>query len=178
MAALKLRHVGFAVAIDLGDAFSPVNPIHPRRKQEVGRRLALSELAVQYAEKGVVFTGPSFTSFAANANATEATVSFEAAGGHGGWATLRAHGRLKICRFQALLRGEPVRGAHHRWAVVTSQFHHQGQASRAELATAAARYAWEAWPQCSLYDGVGGPDDHTGTAATPWCWNVTEPCAY
>ena len=48
MAALKLNKTGFAVAIDLGDLHSPVTPIHPRRKQEVGRRLALSALSVQY----------------------------------------------------------------------------------------------------------------------------------
>eukprot|EP01043_Picozoa_sp_COSAG02_P022326 COSAG02_NODE_1158_length_14185_cov_21.954778_4_plen_85_part_00 len=47
MAALKLPKVGYAVAIDLGDVRSPVTPIHPRRKQEVGRRLALSALSVQ-----------------------------------------------------------------------------------------------------------------------------------
>jgi sialate O-acetylesterase len=47
MAALKLPKVGYAVAIDLGDVHSPVTPIHPRRKQEVGRRLALSALSVQ-----------------------------------------------------------------------------------------------------------------------------------
>ena len=47
MAALKLPKVGYAVAIDLGDVHSPVSPIHPRRKQEVGRRLALSALSVQ-----------------------------------------------------------------------------------------------------------------------------------
>ena len=42
----------------------------------------------------------------------------------------------------------------------------------------AARYAYEAWPQCSLYNGVGGPDNHTGIAAPPWCWNRTAPCPY
>ena len=42
----------------------------------------------------------------------------------------------------------------------------------------AARYAWEAWPQCSLYNGAGGPDDHAGIAATPFCWNRTVPCAW
>jgi len=42
MAALKLPNVGYAVAIDLGDPKSPFGSIHPRRKQEVGRRLSLS----------------------------------------------------------------------------------------------------------------------------------------
>lgn len=42
----------------------------------------------------------------------------------------------------------------------------------------AARYAWEAWPQCALYNGVGGPDDHSGIAGTPWCWEGDAPCAF
>jgi hypothetical protein len=42
----------------------------------------------------------------------------------------------------------------------------------------ALRYAWEAWPQCSVYNGKGGPDDHAGIAGTPWCWNGTALCPY
>lgn len=30
------------------------------------------------------------------------------------------------------------------------------------------RYDWEGYPQCALYNGVGGPDDHTGIAAPPF----------
>ena len=76
MAALRLARTSYAVAIDLGDAHSPVSPIHPRRKQEVGRRLALSALAVQYA-KDVVSTGPVFASLRlSNASATVAIVVY------------------------------------------------------------------------------------------------------
>ena len=32
MAALKLKDVGYAVAIDIGDLTSPAGCIHPRRK--------------------------------------------------------------------------------------------------------------------------------------------------
>ena len=32
----------------------------------------------------------------------------------------------------------------------------------------AVRYDWEGYPQCALYNGVGGPDNHTGIAATPF----------
>jgi hypothetical protein len=42
----------------------------------------------------------------------------------------------------------------------------------------AVRYAWEAWPQCSVYNGKGGFDDHTGIAGTPWCWDGTAVCPY
>lgn len=46
MAALKLPKVGYAVAIDLGDTTSPYTTIHPREKEEVGRRLSLVALAI------------------------------------------------------------------------------------------------------------------------------------
>ena len=32
------------------------------------------------------------------------------------------------------------------------------------------RYAWNGYPQCAIYDGVGGPDNHTGVAAAPFRW--------
>ena len=65
------------MAIDLGDAHSPVSPIHPRRKQEVGRRLALAARAVQYGEQ-IVSTGPVFESLATSSIDLTATVSFTA----------------------------------------------------------------------------------------------------
>lgn len=45
--ALALPHTGMAVAIDIGDA----DDIHPRNKQEVGRRLALQALRDAYGRR-------------------------------------------------------------------------------------------------------------------------------
>lgn len=53
--ALRLRNTGMVVTMDIGD----VNDIHPRNKQEVGRRLALWALARDYG-KSVTFSGPLF----------------------------------------------------------------------------------------------------------------------
>jgi sialate O-acetylesterase len=53
--ALRLRNTGMVVTMDIGD----VNDIHPRNKQEVGRRLALWALAKDYG-KNVTFSGPLF----------------------------------------------------------------------------------------------------------------------
>lgn len=47
---LLLPRVTFATAVDLGDSLSPYNDIHPRFKQEVGKRLATSTLAVAFGE--------------------------------------------------------------------------------------------------------------------------------
>lgn len=51
--ALSLPHTGMAVALDIGDA----DDIHPRNKQEAGRRLALLALRDAYG-KTVVDRGP------------------------------------------------------------------------------------------------------------------------
>ncbi|PWB70575.1 MAG: 9-O-acetylesterase [Holophagae bacterium] len=56
-AALALPRTGQAVAIDIGDAAD----IHPRNKQEVGRRLALAARKVAYGEE-LVYSGPTYRS--------------------------------------------------------------------------------------------------------------------
>jgi sialate O-acetylesterase len=45
--ALKLPNTGMATAVDIGDA----NDIHPRNKQEVGRRLALVARALVFRSR-------------------------------------------------------------------------------------------------------------------------------
>ena len=69
MTALLLPKVGYATAIDLGDPTSPHGNIHPRRKQEVGRRLSLSCRHIQYGED-IVYVGPTVQSIDLNASTT------------------------------------------------------------------------------------------------------------
>ncbi len=54
---LSLPNTGMAITTDIGDA----KDIHPKNKQDVGKRLALLALNNTY-NKGNVFTGPSFLS--------------------------------------------------------------------------------------------------------------------
>ncbi len=51
--ALRLPHTGMAVIIDIGNA----RDIHPKNKQDVGKRLALWALAKDY-KKALVYSGP------------------------------------------------------------------------------------------------------------------------
>ena len=186
MAALRLPKTGYAVAIDLGDAHSPDTPIHPRRKQEVGRRLALTALSVQYGQN-LVHTGPTFKSITAD-DATSminvATISFSL-GTAGG---LHAHGTAdcdqvgsKLCCGESPFEVLLITGAWKR-ANYTIEAEEQVKVELPPNTTkpVSVRYAWEAWPQCSLYNGVGGPDDHSGIAGTPFCWNgtIATSCAY
>ena len=56
--ALNLVNTGMATIIDIGNALD----IHPKNKQEVGRRLALAALANTYS-KNIEYSGPVFKSF-------------------------------------------------------------------------------------------------------------------
>ncbi|HSO86008.1 MAG TPA: sialate O-acetylesterase [Draconibacterium sp.] len=54
---LSLPNTGMALAIDIGEA----NDIHPKNKQDVGKRLALNALKVAY-KKDIVYSGPMYKS--------------------------------------------------------------------------------------------------------------------
>ncbi|NLC56098.1 MAG: sialate O-acetylesterase [Armatimonadetes bacterium] len=59
-AAQAIPNTGMVVTNDIGD----LNDIHPKNKQEVGRRLALWALAKTYGRKEVVCAGPVYRSMA------------------------------------------------------------------------------------------------------------------
>ena len=74
-AALKIPNTGMAVTTDI----STVQDIHPKNKQEVGRRLSLWALAKTYGKKGLVYSGPLYKSV--KFEGPKAVVSFEHAEG-------------------------------------------------------------------------------------------------
>lgn len=67
---LSVPKTGQAVIIDIGEA----NDIHPRNKQDVGRRLALIALNKDYG-KDVIYSGPTFKSMEVSGN--KAIISFD-----------------------------------------------------------------------------------------------------
>ena len=131
--------VWLATGIDIGD---PKN-IHPKNKQEAGRRLALVALSQVY-QQNVVFSGPRLT--AVRIDGGTAVLSFDAGGagqtlvlkGGGGFELAGADGVFKPA--QAALIGETV--------VVSS----------ASIDTPSAiRYAWANNPASTLYNTAGLP---------------------
>ena len=73
-ATLTLPNTGMAVTTDIGN----LRNIHPRNKQEVGRRLALWALAKTYGRDDVTHSGPLYKSMAVEGNTIR--LSFDATG--------------------------------------------------------------------------------------------------
>ncbi len=129
-----------AIAVDVGD----VADIHPKNKQEVGRRLALWALATVYG-KPLEHSGPLFLS--AKAEGGRMRIAFEHAAGlrtsdgsdPGGFAVAGRDGRFVAARARiegdAVLVGSPL-----------------------VPAPAAVRYAWADAPEgANLVNGDGLP---------------------
>jgi sialate O-acetylesterase len=70
---LKLPNTGMAVIIDIGEA----DDIHPRNKQDVGKRLALSALKIAYG-KDIIHSGPIYKSMTISGN--KITLDFDHTG--------------------------------------------------------------------------------------------------
>ncbi len=74
-ATLAVNNTGMAVTTDIGN----VTDIHPKNKQEVGRRLALWALAKTYGRQNLEYSGPLYKSHAVEGNAIR--IAFDHADG-------------------------------------------------------------------------------------------------
>ncbi len=139
-AALELPNVGQAITIDIGEA----NDIHPRNKQEVGRRLALAARHFAYGES-LTFSGPTYASHTVQGN--EVHVSFNHVG-----EGLMASGNS--------LGGFALAGAdgHFVWADARIVGDFVVVTSPKILEPVAVRYAWADNPdKANLYNRDGLP---------------------
>ena len=151
MRALGLPATGMAVAIDIGEA----NDIHPRNKQEVGRRLALAARGVAYGEK-IESSGPLYEGMKFEAGRVRVYFGHTGRGletkGSGLEGFALAGRDRKFVWAEARIEGDTV--------VVSSPLVSD---------PVAVRYAWGDNPACNLYNKDGLPaspfrtDDWPGT---------------
>ena len=141
--ALALPNTGRAVAIDIGEA----DDIHPRNKQEVGRRLALAARHVAYGED-LVFSGPVYRS--TEIQGGRVVLSFEHVGG-GLVAAGRSDGRLA----EFSIAGPDRRFV---WADAVIDGDRIVVSSERVAEPAAVRYAWADNPEhANLVNAEGLP---------------------
>ena len=131
---------GMAVIYDVGNK----TDIHPKNKQEVGRRLSLWALAKVYEQKVPAASGP--LPAAHEIKGSEIIVTFKHADG----GLVAKGGELK---------GFAISGADKKWLRAKARI----EGDKVIVTSAdvkqpvAARYAWENWPTCNLYNGAGLP---------------------
>jgi sialate O-acetylesterase len=136
---LEVPRTGMAVAIDIGEA----NDIHPKNKQEVGHRLALSALAQVYFNE-IEYAGPLY----------------------GGMQIEEGKVRLNLANAQGLetTDGGPIKGfalagedKKFRWAQAVIENDHVVVWCDELPNPVAIRYGWADNPDVNLVNGAGLP---------------------
>lgn len=140
-AALTLPATGQAVTIDVGGA----DELHPRNKQDVGKRMARVARAIVYGQP-VEWKGPTYRRFSVDGN--RATVAFD-----------HAPGGL-VNRGGGEVKGFAIAGADRRWVWANARVEgdHVVVWSDAVPNPVAVRYAWTNSPAgLPLYNRDGLP---------------------
>ncbi len=136
---LRVTNTAMASAIDIGEA----SDIHPRNKQDVGRRLALAARALGNGEK-LVYAGPQFQEL--RIAGSNAVLRFTHVGGG-----LVAHG--------GTLKGFALCGADSNWVWATATIRGTSVVLQAPAVAkpVAVRYSWANNPIGNLYNKDGLP---------------------
>lgn len=141
-ATLSLPNTGMAVTIDIGDS----KDIHPRNKQDVGKRLAAIALSNLYQQKGE-WSGPVYQSMKTAGNKIE--LSFTHAGN--GFMVKDKYGYIK---------GFEIAGADQKFYFAQAQVAGDKLIIYSDKVPApiAVRYAWaDDMPEANLYNKEGFP---------------------
>lgn len=148
---------GLAVAIDIGDA----KDIHPKNKQEVGRRLALAALEIAYGKKGAS-SGPVYRGMKEDGGVIR--LAFD-----------HTDGGLVIKPGAGGVSGFAIAGEDRRfvWADAVVHGKEVWVSSSQVRFPIAVRYGWADNPVSTLYNGAGLPaspfrtDDFKAGSAGP-----------
>lgn len=137
---LSQPNTGMACTIDIGEA----NDIHPKNKQEVGRRLALIANKQVYKED-CVSSGPSYKSFKTQNNRIRIRFTHTASG--------------LATRDGKEVTGFAIAGSDHKfcWAKAVIEGDEVVIYSDEVSEPVAVRYAWADNPECNLVNSEGLP---------------------
>lgn len=138
--ALHLDNTGMAVIIDLGKA----DNIHPKNKQDVGKRLSLIAMAKTYGQK-VEYTGPVYESYKIEGSKIRIKFKDTESG--------------LVTKDNEALKGFEIAGPDHKfyWADAKIEGNEIVVSSQQVEFPVAVRYAWASNPVCNLYSGAKLP---------------------
>jgi len=136
---LRLEHTGMAVIIDIGDAAD----IHPKNKQDVGKRLALQAREKTYGQK-ITGSGPLYQSYTIENG--KIRISF-------------APNPSKMVAIEGVLKGFSIAGPDKKfvWADAVIEGDQVVVSSPEVPFPLAVRYAWADNPLCNLFNEAGLP---------------------
>jgi len=142
LTAQTIDKCGIAITNDIGEQ----NNIHPKNKQEVGRRLALWALANDYGRDGTEFSGPLYLSSVVQGGRVRVQFTHASSG-----LKTRDGGELK--HFQ-------ITGADQKWVWAKAKIEGSEVVVWSESVPepVGVRYAWASWPEgANLVNAEGLP---------------------
>jgi len=139
LTAKHVRNAGIATAIDIGES----RDIHPKNKQEVGRRLALVAEAQDYQMK-VESSGPVYRSMKVMGDSIQLTFDHVTGG-------LNAK--------DGPLKGFSIAGDDHKWVWADAKIDGNSVIVSSPMVPhpVAVRYSWATFLDSNLYNGEGLP---------------------
>jgi len=137
---LRLPNTGMAITVDIGES----DDIHPKNKQDVGRRLALWALGEVYTQKVAATSGPLPAGH--EVRGAEIVIRF-------------THTDGGLQAKDSDLKGFVIAGADRLWQPAIARIDGDTVvlSSPHVKQPVAARYAWAADPKCNLFNGAGIP---------------------
>jgi sialate O-acetylesterase len=152
---LKLPKTGQAVSIDIGEA----KDIHPKNKQDVGKRLSLIARHHIYGEEELVFSGPIYKNL--EIQNEKAIVHFEHFGSGLTASNMISEGKYTLGKPNDFdIIGFSIAGEDHNfvWAKAKITDKNTLEVWSPEVKNpVAVRYAWHTNPICNLYNLEGLP---------------------
>lgn len=138
--ALALNNTGMAVTIDIGDSIN----VHPKNKQDVGKRLARWAMRDCYNDKKIEVSGPLYTSNSIEKN--KIRINF-------------THTRGGLKAKSGKLKGFAIAGTDKNFIWADAKIDGKSVIVWNEKIQNPlyVHYAWASNPECNLYNGVGLP---------------------
>ncbi len=129
----RSQNTGMACTIDIGDG----NDIHPKNKQDVGKRLYLAAKAKAYNED-IVYSGPMFKSVRLDGNTLKISFDFTQNG-------------LKTKENQAV-KGFALCDKDGKWTWADAKISGNEITIDCDKTVTRVQYAWQSNPDCNLYN--------------------------